>query len=146
MNTRRVLAAAAVAGWSKGILGAAVLPAAMEQPAGAVVRTAAAPSPACTPAPVLSSPTLFTSQVPPVIQVYAKGPSSCPGTLDVLVTSDHDNWGKAPVIASRHIPAAGNAVVAPCFAGTFWYKGRFVSDDGSVYTTTDSVRPTQFTC
>ncbi len=148
MNTRRVLAAAAVAGWSKGILGAAVLPAAMEQPAGAVVRTAAAPTPACTPAPVLSSLSFVTSPPPPGVQVYAKGPSSCPGTLDVLVTSEHDNWGKAPVIASRHVDFRSSAepLRAPCFTGTFWYKGRFVSDDGSVSINTDSVRPTQFTC
>jgi hypothetical protein len=98
---------------------------------------------------VLSLPYVVTSPPPPGVEVFAKGFASCPGTVDVLVTSDHDNWGKAPVIASRHVDftSTTNAYLrAPCFTGTFWYKGRFVSDDGSVSINTDSVRPTQFTC
>jgi hypothetical protein len=145
MKTRRVLAAAAVAGWSKGILGAAV----MEQPAGAMVSTAAptvaAPTPQCTPTPTLSGPSLLTSFGEPArVSVYVKGPSSCPGTLDILVTSEQGNWGKAPVIASQHVAPYQPANVQ-CLPGTFWYKGRFVSDDGSVSINTDSAG-TKFTC
>lgn len=148
MNTRRVLAAAAVAGWSKGILGAAVLPAVMEQPAGAVVRTAAAPTPACTPTPTLSEVSLVQSPGQPArVSVYVKGPSSCPGTLYIAVASEQGNWGKSPFIANQHVnPGTYQPVSAQCLAGTFWYKGRFDSDDGSVSINTDSVAPTRFTC
>ena len=153
MRPRRVLAAAAVAGWAKGIAGASVLPAVIEQPAGAAVTTAApaavapavAPTPACTPTPVLSN--LSLAGQPARVSVYVKGPSTCPGTLRIAVTSQQGNWGKAPFIASEHVnPGTYQPVSAQCFPGTFWYKGRFDSDDGSVSITTDSVAPTQFTC
>jgi hypothetical protein len=153
VNTRRVLAAAAVAGWSKGIVGAAVLPAVMEQPAGAAVTTAApaavvAATPACTPTPTLSGLSLVHSPGQPArVSVYAKGPSSCPGTVSILVASEQGNWGKSPVIASQHVnPGTYQPVSAQCLTGTLWYKGRFVSDDGSVSINTDSVAPTRFTC
>jgi hypothetical protein len=149
MKPRRVLAAAAVAGWSKGIVGAAVVPAVMQQPAGAAVPTAApaavAPTPACTPTPLLSR--LSLGGQPARVSVYVKGPSTCPGTLRIAVTSQQGNWGKAPFIASEHVnPGTYQPVSAQCLSGTLWYKGSFVSDDGSVSINTDSVAPTQFTC
>lgn len=153
MNTRRVLAVAAVAGWSKGIVGAAVLPAVVGQPAGAAVTTAAptavaAPTPECTPTPTLSELSLVQSPGQAArVSVYAKGPSSCPGTLSILVASEQGNWGKSPVIASQPVnPGSYQPVSAQCLSGTLWYKGRFVSDDGSVSINTDSVAPTKFTC
>ncbi len=150
---RRLLAAAAVAGWSKGIVGAAVLPAVMEQPAGAAVVTTAEPptvvlpSPACTPGPILFVPSLVQSPGQPAqVSVFVKGQSTCPGTLSLFVSSDGQTWGKTG-IASQHVdPSHYQPVTGPCSPGTNWYKGRFVSDDGSVTIRTDTVAPTKFTC
>src|SRR5262245_33937270 len=151
---RRVLAAAAVVGWSKAAVATPVaLAMALEQPAAA--STAPSMSPAatatsCDYAPFMYAPVLLAGSQPSTVSTTAssfnyKGAHPvCPGTLSLRASSDRAQW---KTLGSATFSDNGSTDVrANCLPGTWWYKGLYVSDDGGVVAETDTSNPTQFTC
>jgi len=143
---RRAFAAAAVVGWSKAAVVAPVaLPMAFEQPAAASTQPSVSPAATtCVSAPNMYGPIQNT---PSEVQVQAGFDKSnfgpCPGTLSLRASVDHTQW---KTVGSAHLDNGSATVNANCLPGTWWYKGLYVSDDGTVVRETDTSSPTQFTC
>jgi hypothetical protein len=71
--------------------------------------------------------------------------SGCkPGTFSLQASSDHSHW---KTLAQTHQSSwSAEELTHECLAGTWWYQGYYVADDGSFKGGTDSAYPTKFTC
>jgi hypothetical protein len=161
----RVLAAAAVAAWSKTAAPTtgSVLPGVVEQPATAAVTSATAQATACT-APQWSGPTLEPGAgnkiiLPPAIVVgYTSISAACiPGTLSLQDSVDQTHWNTLTdsmtttcitAGCSQHetttSPASVGVVGFLCTQGlSRWYRGVYVTDDHTFKGTSPQA---QFSC
>lgn len=124
----RVLTAAVVAAWSKTAAAttAAVLPGVLEQPAGASVTSSA---PAATSCDTLGPYSRSSGGIRQVSVDY-KGDNSCTsGTMSLQFSANQTDW---KTLASQHEnSAAFNVLSAPCVSGNWWYRGFYVTDDGT---------------
>jgi hypothetical protein len=91
----------------------------------------------------LNAPHLATV---PVVQATLDPYKGCkPGTFSLQSSADHSHW---KTLTQTHQTSWVSEPVLShvCLAGTSWYQGYFVADDGSFKGGTDSAFPTQFTC
>lgn len=136
----RVLAAAAVAAWSKTAAAttASVLPGVLEQPAGAseIKTTSAATScpvwggPHIVPG-LFGLPTNTVSLRAQLAGGFGKngGGFYClPGTASLQASPDQSQWKS---LDTQHATSASVTLEAPCQPGTWWYRGFYVPDDHS---------------
>ena len=139
----RVLAAAAVAAWSKTAAAttATVLPGVLDQPAGASVSSSASAATART--DVFFNGPRDSGLVPPVdVSVRFKGASGCfPGTLSLQASMDQTHW---KTLASQHTEMNDVSVDHTCLSGTWSYRGFYVTDDHAFKGTITPQE--QFTC
>jgi hypothetical protein len=145
----RVLAAAAVAAWSKTAAAttATVLPGVLDQPAGASVITATPQPTSCTSGPLWDGPHFAPNTgfgLPDSVYVNAdlafKG-GCLPGTAFLQASLDQSRWktlDTEPATTEQTVTP-----LAPCLAGTWWYRGLYVTDD---HTFKGFSPVAQFTC
>jgi len=134
----RVLAAAAVAAWSKTAAAttATVLPGVLDQPAGASAITATSQATSCPNGPVWSGPfhgppTTNTVTFSVAVSFKSGGMlDDCrPGTASVQTSVDQTNWKTLDTQHTTQSPRV--ELAAPCQTGTWWYRGSYVTDDQS---------------
>jgi hypothetical protein len=134
MQRRRLLAAAAVAGWSKT---AAVAPWVLAQPAAAQTGTASPAATCAAPTQTADLVDVSKTATPYVdFDVSSVGPlTSCPGTL--FLEASPSAQGPWHVLGSQHTqisPATSFKhadVMSPCSDPFWFYRSVFVSDDHS---------------
>jgi hypothetical protein len=141
----RVLAAAAVAAWSKTAAAttASVLPGVLDQPAGASVIGATPQVTSCPTGPRWDGPNFAPNTgfgLPDSVVVKAdlglgfKSGDCSPGTAFLQASVDQSQWKTLDTQHATQTPQFTDQTLspfAPCLAGTWWYRGLYVTDDHS---------------
>jgi len=139
----RVLAAAAVAAWSKTAAAttATVLPGVLDQTAEASVSSSAPAATTCTGFTVLGPNLGGTPQQVSVTTFKGSAPAACvPGTASLQASIDQTQW---KTLDSQH--TSGWILVShTCLPGTWSYRGFYVTDDHAFKGTITPQE--QFTC
>lgn len=150
---RRVIAATALAAWSKTVVATAASPAVAAPSPVASTTVVAGP---CVPggsAMVALGPPELPATSPPQVRVtgfpnhYKNTTGECsPGALYLEASADRTHW---KVLGNQHTTGTGYeslAVQQGCLPGAWWYQGVYMKDDGSFKAGTDAAVPTRFTC
>jgi hypothetical protein len=139
----RVLAAAAVAAWSKTAAAttASVLPGVLEQPAEASVSSSTAAATSCTDFSWAGPSIALNGDVDVAFKSNSTG--CFPGTLSLQASVDQTHWKTLTSLHETNMIPGGQFIFSPPLSGTWWYEGKYVTDDGTFKGTSSQVQFTQ---